>query len=61
MPTQKLNKNVKESLFATRYLDIALARFFKENSKKRVKVHLDLTKRRYKLVQGANNLVKGNN
>ena len=32
----------------------------KENLKKGVKVHLDLTKRRYKLLQDANSLVKDN-
>ena len=57
----KTKQKCKRIIICSQYLDIELARSRKENLKKRVKVHLGLTKRRYKLVQGANNLVKGNN
>ena len=57
----KTKQKCKRIIICSQYLNIELARSRKEKLKKRVKVHLELTKRRYKLVQGANNLVKGNN
>ena len=61
IPTQKLNKNVKASLFASQHLDIEPVCFVQKRTLKRgVIVHLDLTKRSHKLLQGANSSVKDN-